>query len=325
MSHPPRVVPEPLPDAAAAPGADPSPGREAPAADAEAPVPAPRLPAALVLAATPIGNVDDASPRLRALLEHADVVAAEDTRRLHALAGRLGLRVGGRVVSLYEHNEAARADEVLDVVEGGGTVAVVTDAGMPSVSDPGYRVVTRAVERGLPVTTAPGPSAVLAALAVSGVPTDRFTFEGFAPRRPGERRRALEALADERRTMVFFEAPHRIADLLAAMADAFGPDRYAAVARELTKTYEQVLRGGLGELAAQAAAEPLRGEICVVVSGAPRPAAASTDDLVALVLTRVDAGVRLKDAVADVVGQAGEGAPAKRDLYEAALAARGSR
>ncbi|MGC5166802.1 16S rRNA (cytidine(1402)-2'-O)-methyltransferase [Luteimicrobium sp. DT211] len=279
----------------------------------------------LVLAATPIGNPDDASPRLRRLLVEADVVAAEDTRRLHGLAGRLGLEVGGRVVSYHEHNETARADDLLDVVEGGGTVLVVTDAGMPSVSDPGYRVVTRAVERGLSVTTAPGPSAVLAALAVSGIATDRFTFEGFPPRKPGERRRAFEALASERRTMVFFEAPHRIADTLDAMAEAFGADRPAAVCRELTKTYEEVLRGGLGELAARAVAEPLRGEICVVVAGAPA-AAASVEELVDEVLERVAAGERLKEAVAAVAEASGVGGGgvSKRDLYAAALAARAS-
>jgi len=280
----------------------------------------------LVLAATPIGNPDDASPRLRRLLAEADVVAAEDTRRLHGLAGRLGLEVGGRVVSYHEHNETARADDLLDVVEDGGTVLVVTDAGMPSVSDPGYRVVTRAVERGLAVTTAPGPSAVLAALAVSGIATDRFTFEGFPPRKPGERRRTFEALGREPRTMVFFEAPHRIADTLDAMAAGFGTDRPAAVCRELTKTYEEVLRGGLGELAERARAEPLRGEICVVVAGAPRAAAASVGELVEEVLERVAAGERLKDAVAAVAEASGVGGAgvSKRDLYAAALAGRAS-
>lgn len=279
---------------------------------------------ALVLAATPIGNAEDASPRLRRLLAEADVVAAEDTRRLHALADRMGVAVGGRVVSYYEHNETARADELLDVVDGGGTVVVVTDAGMPSVSDPGYRVVARAVERGLRVTAAPGPSAVLTALALSGLPTDRFTFEGFVPRKPGERSRALGALATEPRTMVFFEAPHRIAATLEAMADAFGAERPAAVARELTKTYEEVLRGPLGELAATAAArsadgEGLRGEICVVVGGAPAARAASVEELVGEVLDRVAGGERLKDAAGDVAAAAGV---SRRDLYNAALAAR---
>jgi 16S rRNA (cytidine1402-2'-O)-methyltransferase len=279
---------------------------------------------ALVLAATPIGNAEDASPRLRRLLAEADVVAAEDTRRLHALAERVGVAVGGRLVSYYEHNETARADELLDVVEGGGTVVVVTDAGMPSVSDPGYRVVARAAERGLRVTAAPGPSAVLTALALSGLPTDRFTFEGFVPRKPGERARALAALAAEPRTMVFFEAPHRIAATLEAMAEGFGAERPAAVARELTKTYEEVLRAPLGELAATVAArsadgEGLRGEICVVVGGAPATRAASVEELVAEVLDRVASGERLKEAAGDVAAAAGV---SRRDLYNAALAAR---
>ncbi|MFP3714063.1 16S rRNA (cytidine(1402)-2'-O)-methyltransferase [Puerhibacterium sp. TATVAM-FAB25] len=279
---------------------------------------------ALVLAATPIGNAEDASPRLRRLLAEADVVAAEDTRRLHALADRVGVAVGGRVVSYHEHNETARADELLDVVDGGGTVVVVTDAGMPSVSDPGYRVVARAVERDLRVTAAPGPSAVLTALALSGLPTDRFTFEGFVPRKPGERSRALAALAAEPRTMVFFEAPHRIAATLEAMADGFGAERPAAVARELTKTYEEVLRAPLGELAATVAArsadgEGLRGEICVVVGGAPAARTASVEELVGEVLDRVASGERLKDAAGDVAAAAGV---SRRDLYNAALAAR---
>ena len=273
----------------------------------------------LILAGTPIGDVEDASPRLRRLLVEADVVAAEDTRRLHALAGRLELKMTGRVLSYHEHNESARADELLDVVETGGTVLIVTDAGMPSVSDPGYRVVTRAIERGLPVTSAPGPSAVLTALAVSGLPTDRFCFEGFPPRKPGERARALELLADERRTMVFFESPHRVDQTLAAMAEAFGADRPAAVCRELTKTYEEVLRGGLGELAATAAQEQLRGEISIVVSGAPQRETATTAELVAEVLSRVAGGERLKEAVAGVADAAGVH---KRELYAAALAAK---
>ncbi|MDM7855547.1 16S rRNA (cytidine(1402)-2'-O)-methyltransferase [Cellulomonas alba] len=272
----------------------------------------------LVLAATPIGNAEDASPRLRRLLEESDVVAAEDTRRLRALAARLGVTIGGRVVSHHEHNEAARSAELLEVVASGGTVVVVTDAGMPAVSDPGFRVVTAAVEAGLTVTAAPGPSAVLTALALSGLPTDRFCFEGFPPRRPGERARALAALADERRTMVFFEAPHRLAELLGAMSDAFGADRPAAVCRELTKTYEEVRRGALGELVGWASDGEVRGEIVVVVGGAAR-AAATVGDVVTEVLARADAGERLKDVVGDVAEAAGV---SKRELYAAALAAR---
>lgn len=274
----------------------------------------------VVLAATPIGDVEDASPRLRRLLETAEVVAAEDTRRLRDLARRLGITVGGRVVSHHEQNEAARVAELLDVVRDGGTVLVVSDAGMPTVSDPGLPLVRAAVDAGLPVTAAPGPSAVLTALAVSGLPTDRFTFEGFLPRKPGQRDATLAVLAAERRTMVLFEAPHRLAVSLAAMVEAFGEGRPAAVCRELTKTYEEVVRGTLGELASWAGAHEPRGEICVVVGGAPAAGPADPADLVPQVLARVDAGERLKDVVAQVAASAGV---AKRDLYQAALTARG--
>jgi 16S rRNA (cytidine1402-2'-O)-methyltransferase len=272
----------------------------------------------LVLAATPIGDVEDASLRLRRLLAEADVIAAEDTRRLHALAARMGVKIGGRVVSFHEHNEVARAGELLAVVRDGGTVVVVTDAGMPTVSDPGFRVVGAAVEAGLPVTAAPGPSAVLTALALSGLPTDRFCFEGFPPRKAGERLRAFADLAGERRTMVFFESPRRLADTLEAMAVGLGPDRPAAVCRELTKTYEEVVRLPLGELAAWASAREVLGEISVVVGGAPARVA-SVADVVAEVLTRADGGERLKDAVAEVAEAAGVG---KRELYAAAIAQR---
>jgi len=271
-----------------------------------------------VLAATPLGNDADASTRLRELLERADVVAAEDTRRTRALAARLGLQVSGRVLSLHEHNESGRLEELVEQVRGGATVLVVSDAGMPTVSDPGFRVVARAVAEGLDVTCAPGPSAVLAALALSGLPTDRFCFEGFVPRRAGERARALGALADEPRTLVFFEAPHRLAETLTAMAEAFGGDRRAAVCRELTKTYEEVVRAPLDELVAWAQGE-VRGEIVVVVHGAS-PRAADLDALTARVLERVAAGERLKDAVRDVAGTSGVG---QRELYAAAVAARG--
>lgn len=276
-------------------------------------------PGRLVLAATPIGDASDASQRLRTLLAEADVVAAEDTRRARDLARRLGVTITGRLVSHHEHNEAGRAAELLDVVAGGGTVLVVTDAGMPAVSDPGFRLVSAAVAAGLPVTVAPGPSAVLTALALSGLPTDRFAFEGFPPRRAGERAAVLAALADERRTLVFFEAPHRLAAFLAALVEAFGAGRRAAVCRELTKTYEEVRRDTLGALAEWAAAGDVRGEIVVVVAGAPQRAV-RPEDLVVRVLARADAGERLKDAVAAVAAESGA---AKRGLYQAALAARG--
>ncbi|UER55125.1 16S rRNA (cytidine(1402)-2'-O)-methyltransferase [Kineosporiaceae bacterium SCSIO 59966] len=275
-------------------------------------------PGRLVLAATPIGDVEDAPPRLARLLAAADVVAAEDTRRLRRLCSALGVEPAGRVVSYHEHNEASRSEGLVEEVRAGRTVLLVTDAGMPSVSDPGYRLVRAVVEAGLPVTAVPGPSAVLTALAVSGLATDRFCFEGFLPRRPGERRRALAALADEPRTMVLFEAPHRLAAMLAAVAEAFGPQRPAAVCRELTKTYEEVRRGPVAELAAWAEQSPVRGEVTVVVAGAD-PAPARPQDLLPEVLALLADGVRLKDAVTAVADR--HGVP-KRVLYDATLAAR---
>lgn len=271
----------------------------------------------IVLAGTPIGDAGDAPPRLVRALGQADVVAAEDTRRLVALARRLGVWVPGEVVSFHEHNERERAPRLVALAAEGKRVLVVSDAGMPSVSDPGYRLVGAAVEADLPVSVLPGPSAVLTALAVSGLATDRFCFEGFVPRRPGERDRALAALADEARTMVFFDSPHRVAETLAAMAKAFGPQRRAAVCRELTKTYEEVRRGTLAELAAWAE-EGVRGEVTLVVAGA-EPAAASPSDHVAEVLERAAAGERLKDAAAAVAARTGL---RKRALYQAALDAR---
>ncbi|WP_432547366.1 16S rRNA (cytidine(1402)-2'-O)-methyltransferase [Kineococcus sp. SYSU DK004] len=273
----------------------------------------------LVLAGTPIGNVGDASPRLRELLATADVVAAEDTRRLHRLCSALGVAPAGRVVSYHEHNERSRAGDLADAVAAGSTVLLVTDAGMPSVSDPGYRVVVACVERDLRVTAVPGPSAVLAALAVSGLPSDRFTFEGFAPRKPGERARAFAALADERRTVVLFESPHRTAATLAALAEALGGDRPAAVCRELTKTYEEVVRGPLADLAAWAAGREVRGEVCLVVAGSAGPRVRGVAELVADAEELTARGARLKDACAEVADAAGA---SRRDLYEAVLAAR---
>ncbi|MGI9063658.1 MAG: 16S rRNA (cytidine(1402)-2'-O)-methyltransferase [Pseudonocardiaceae bacterium] len=272
-------------------------------------------PGALVLAATPLGDARDASPRLVAALGSADVVAAEDTRRLRALAAALGVTITGSVVSHYEAVESARIPGLLDAVRDGRTVLVVTDAGMPSVSDPGYRLVSAAVAAGLRVTCLPGPSAVTTALALSGLPSDRFCFEGFAPRKPGERRRWLATLAAEPRTCVFFESPHRIADTLADAADVLGTDRCAAVCRELTKTYEQVRRGDLGDLAAWAA-DGLRGEITIVLAGAAPAAPPEPAELVAAVLARTAAGQRLKEASGVVAAAHGV---SRRELYEAVL------
>lgn len=273
----------------------------------------------LLLAATPIGDVSDASPRLRDAVRDADIVAAEDTRRLARLVGALGIQPSGRVVSYHEHNESRRTPELLESLIGGATVVVVTDAGMPSVSDPGYRLVVAAVDAGVRVSAVPGPSAVVTALAVSGLPVDRFCFEGFLPRKGGERARALSGLVGERRTMVFFEAPHRLGATLAAMADAFGGGRRAAVCRELTKTYEEVVRAPLGELVQWAEAGEVRGEVTVVVEGAPAPVAPSVSDLVPQVQQRATDGLRLKDAVAEVATAHGV---SKRELYDAVLAAR---
>nr|WP_189179436.1 16S rRNA (cytidine(1402)-2'-O)-methyltransferase [Microbispora rosea] len=268
----------------------------------------------LVLAAAPIGQPKDASPRLREVLAAADVIAAEDTRRLRRLAADLEIVIGGRVVSYYDANESARAAELLEALREGRTVVVITDAGMPGVSDPGYRLTRLAVEAGLPVTALPGPSAVTTALVVSGLPSDRFCFEGFPPRKPGERARRLAALASEERTMVFFEAPHRLHATLEAMAEAFGADRQAAVCRELTKTYEEVRRGGLGELAEWAAGE-VRGEITLVVAGrTAEEAAPGIEELVEEVARREGAGVPRKQAIAEVAKSAGV---PKRDLYNA--------
>ncbi|MFV0633768.1 16S rRNA (cytidine(1402)-2'-O)-methyltransferase [Demequina sp.] len=272
----------------------------------------------ILLAATPIGNAGDASERLKQALSQADVVAAEDTRRTRDLARRLEVEIAGELIAVHDHNEADRAERLVERAAAGDTVVLVSDAGMPTVSDPGFRLVEAAVAAGVDVTVLPGPSAVLTALALSGLATDRFCFEGFVPRKAGERARALTALAAEPRTMVFFEAPHRLEDSLEAMAAALGADRPAAVSRELTKTYEQTKRGALAELAAWARQEQPRGEMVIVVAG--RPASApSVDTLVAEALSRIEAGERSKDAVADL---AQAGGVSRRDLYAAVLDAR---
>jgi 16S rRNA (cytidine1402-2'-O)-methyltransferase len=272
----------------------------------------------LVLAGTPIGDISDAPPRLAQELAAADVVAAEDTRRLRRLTQALGIAPTGRVVSYFEGNESARTPELVEELLGGARVLLVTDAGMPSVSDPGYRLVAAAVEKDVRVTAVPGPSAVLTALALSGLPVDRFCFEGFLPRKAGERLSRLREVAEERRTLVYFEAPHRLDDTLAAMAEVFGVERRAAVCRELTKTYEEVKRGGLGELAAWAA-DGVRGEITVVVEGAPEKGAEEVDaaELVRRVRVREEAGERRKEAIAAVAVEAGI---PKRVVFDAVVA-----
>ncbi|TDB76627.1 16S rRNA (cytidine(1402)-2'-O)-methyltransferase [Micromonospora sp. KC723] len=268
----------------------------------------------LVLLGAPLGNPADASARFREVLGTADVVAAEDTRRLTRLARDVAVSVPGRIVSYFEGNEERRTPELVEVLTAGYTVALVTDGGMPSVSDPGYRLVRAALDAGVPVTAAPGPSAVTTALALSGLPCDRFCFEGFLPRTPGSRRTRLRALAAEERTLVFFEAPHRIAGALADLATAFGADRPAALCRELTKTYEEIVRKPLGALADWAAEGEPRGEITLVVAGAPaRPAERPDDDtLRAAVAAREAAGLSRRDAITEV---ATEYALRRRDVY----------
>ncbi|MET7637480.1 16S rRNA (cytidine(1402)-2'-O)-methyltransferase [Streptomyces sp. NPDC005438] len=274
----------------------------------------------LVLAGTPIGEVADAPPRLAGELAEADVVAAEDTRRLRRLTQALGVRTGGRVVSYFEGNEAARTPELVEALRTGSRVLLVTDAGMPSVSDPGYRLVAAAVEAGVRITAVPGPSAVLTALALSGLPVDRFCFEGFLPRKRGERRARLEEGAEERRTLVYFESPRRLAETLRMMAESFGPERRAAVCRELTKTYEEVRRGSLEELADWA--EPgVLGEITVVVEGAARggPVRLEPAALAERVAVREEAGEHRKEAIASVARELGL---PKREVFDAVVAAK---
>ncbi|MGO1567249.1 16S rRNA (cytidine(1402)-2'-O)-methyltransferase [Brachybacterium sp. AOP35-5H-19] len=273
-------------------------------------------PGVLTLAATPIGDPLDASVRLMRALEQADLIAAEDTRRLARLVSALEVETSGRILSYHEHNESERTGVLLDALTAGSRVLIVTDAGMPVVSDPGFRAVRAATDAGFRVTVIPGPSAVLTALAASGIAPDRFTFEGFPPRREGRRTSMLEPLATEQRTMVFFESPRRTASTLAAMVEAFGEQRPAAVARELTKTYEEIRRGSLGELAQWAQSTEVLGEIVIVIAGA-EPVAASAEDLLDQVLTRAAAGERLKDAAKDVAqGHDGVGAS---ELYDLAL------
>ena len=271
----------------------------------------------LIVCGTPIGNLEDASPRLARALAAADLVACEDTRQTRKLLQRLGVQA--RTVRYDEATERERAEQLAERVAAGATVALVSDAGMPAVSDPGYHLVGACLARGLPVEVVPGPSAVLAALVVSGLPTDRFCFEGFLPRRAGARERRLAELAAEPRTMVFFEAPHRALATLDAMAAALGPGRACALVRELTKLHEQVLRGSLAEVRERLAAQGPRGELTLVVAGAPAAPAADAAGLAAEVAARVAAGSSTRDAVAAVAGAA---SVPRRAVYQAVLHAR---
>lgn len=270
----------------------------------------------IILGATPIGNLGDASRRLVETLERVAVVAAEDTRVTGQLLRGLGIENRPRLVALHEHNERERSAELVELARD-DDVLVLSDAGTPTVSDPGYALVEAAIAADVTVTALPGPSAVVMALSVSGLPTDRFAFEGFLPRR--SRVAALAPLAGDPRTLVFFESPHRVADSLRDLAQAFGSDRRAAVCRELTKLYEEVARGTLAELA-ERFAEGARGEIVVVVEGAPERAAADLPTAVVTVLEMAAGGIRLKEAAADVAAATGL---STRDLYEAAIRAKG--
>ena len=273
----------------------------------------------LVLGGAPLGQPGDVGPRLRTAMATADVLAVEDTRRLHRLAADLEVQLSGRVVTFHESVERSRLPGLLAALAEGRTVLLHTDAGMPSVSDPGYTLLRAAIEAGVEVTSVPGPSAVTTALAVSGLPVDRFCFEGFLPRKAGERRSRLAGLADERRTMVFFESPHRLADALTDAAAVMGEGRPAAVCRELTKTHEEVRRGPLGELASWAA-DGVRGEITLVVGGAPAaPVALSPSELAALVADEEEAGATRQDAIRAVVVRTGL---PPRTVYDAVVAAK---
>ena len=272
-------------------------------------------PGSILLAATPIGDVRDASPRVIAALEEADVVAAEDTRRALALASRLGIKLGGRLIALHDHNEAEKAAGIVEAARGGARVVFVSDAGMPTVSDPGFRLARAAIDAGVPLSVLPGPSAPLVALALSGLPSDRFAFEGFLPRKDGEATRYLQDLATDPHTLIFFESPRRAAATLSRMAEVLGGDRRAALCRELTKDYEEVRRGTLGELAE--GTDDVLGEVTIVVAGYER--SARTEDHVGAVLALAAEGMRLKDAAAEVAAATGA---RKNDLYKAALAAK---
>ena len=273
----------------------------------------------LVLGGTPIGNLGDATDRLKHYLATADVIAVEDTRTLRRLASGLGIHTRGRVVTNHDHNEGARSAQLVAAVEQGKTVLLLSDAGMPTVSDPGFAAASALAEAGLPVTAVPGPSAVLTALAVSGLPTGRFAFEGFLARKGSDRTRRLKSLEAEERTMVFYESPHRLAATLEDFAETFGQSRRAVVCRELTKLHEEVVRGTLAELVEWANDRHIRGEIAVVVAGADEAEPESAENLSSAVLDLVAAGMRMKQAAAQVAEAHGI---SKRDLYQATLAAK---
>lgn len=273
--------------------------------------------APLTLAATPIGNLGDLTDRVKEVLRQADIIAAEDTRSLHKLLHAAGVQTQATVVSHHEHNEVDSAAGLIDAVRSGQRVVFVPEAGMPAISDPGYRLTREAIVANIPVTVAPGASAAITALVLSGLPTDRFAFEGFLPRKAGDKANVLSALAEETRSLIFYESPHRTAATLESMAKVFGPDRLAAVARELTKFHEEIARGSLSELVEWAQSKTLKGEIVIVVGPAPDAEPASFEVALAQVRTSVADGERLKSATREVAKRTGHSA---RELYNAALA-----
>lgn len=271
----------------------------------------------LFLAATPIGNVADASPHLVSLLETADIIAAEDSRRAVRLLRDLAITAPGKIISFYDSVEEVKTNQLVTDLKSGLNVLVISDAGMPTVSDPGFRLVQQAIAQDIKVQVIPGPSAVLAALAVSGLPTDRFTFEGFLNRKTGARDKQLVGLKFETRTMIFFEAPHRLAETITAMKEVFGDERRAVICRELTKTHEEIVRGTFAELQQWCDREIL-GEITLVVAGAPEKEESTPAQWVDLVAKRVSLGVSTKDAVAEVAQELNV---PKRDVYDAVISA----
>ena len=276
------------------------------------------LPRGIILAATPLGNIDDATPRLRQALAEADYIAAEDTRRTRNLAQALGVELRGQVLSNFDHNEQDRVEQLIHHART-ATVVVVTDAGMPIVSDPGFPLVAAAHDAGVPITCFPGPSAVPVAIALSGLHVGKFAFDGFAPRKFGARRAWLESLITEERAVCFFESPHRIAATLAEAVEILGPNRRAAVARELTKIYEEVRRGTLAELADWTAGG-IKGEITCVIEGAlPETRTIELPELIAQVNELVAGGERLKTACNTV---AAAHKVSKKELYDAVLRSR---
>ena len=271
----------------------------------------------LILAATPLGNPADASTRLKSAIESASIIAAEDSRRFHRLCADIEVTFTGRVLSFFEGNEEDRTRELLSELKSGAQVLVVSDAGMPTISDPGFRLIRDAIAEGIEVSVIPGPSAVTMAVALSGLPTDRFSFEGFPPRTAGARLATFEKLRFEERTMVFFEAPHRLVDSLLDCVNVFGPDRQAAICREMTKRYEETIRGNLKELSTWATNNEVLGEITLVIAGAVTDSASLTAaDMVARVREFESAGMDRKGAIATVADEFGI---AKRLVYAAVV------